>query len=221
MGLIDDLGGGPIGLDTAVFIYFVEEHEEFLPLVEPLFVGLDDGRWSGVTSSLTLLETLVVPYRAGDTALAERYEALLSRSRGLRLVELDRPLLRAAAHLRAALSVKTPDAIQLAAALGARCTAFVTNHRELPAIPGLPILRLGDYLASNRRSRRRLAEQSPDCHVVEQRAAACRCSPAVSVCGQNSPPDDRPRQARGDRRYAQAARSAAPMASAHPYQSAR
>ena len=58
--------------------------------VEPLFVGLDGGRWSAVTSGLTLLETLVVPYRAGDTALAERYEALLSRSRGLRLVELDR-----------------------------------------------------------------------------------------------------------------------------------
>ena len=155
MGLIDDLGPGPIGLDTAVFIYFVEEHAVFLPLVEPLFVGLDGGRWSGVTSSLTLLETLVVPYRGSDTALAERYEALLSRSRGLRLIELDRPLLRAAAHLRAALSVKTPDAIQLAAALGARCTAFVTNDRELPGVPSLRILQLRDYLAPNRRSRRR------------------------------------------------------------------
>jgi hypothetical protein len=53
VGLIDDLGAGPIGLDTAVFIYFVEEHTEFLPLFEPLFVGVDGGRWSAVTSSLT------------------------------------------------------------------------------------------------------------------------------------------------------------------------
>ena len=29
MGLIDDLGPGPVGLDTTVFIYFVEEHAEF------------------------------------------------------------------------------------------------------------------------------------------------------------------------------------------------
>ena len=43
MGLIDDLGDGPIGLDTTVFIYFVEEHADFLPLVEPLFVDLDRG----------------------------------------------------------------------------------------------------------------------------------------------------------------------------------
>jgi hypothetical protein len=51
--------------------------------------------------------------------------------------------------------VKTPDAIQLAAALGARCTAFVTNDRELPATPGLRILQLRDYLAPRRRFRSR------------------------------------------------------------------
>ena len=151
MGLIDDLGPGPVGLDTAVFIYFVEEHAEFLPIVEPLFVGLDRGRWSAVTSGVTLLETLVVPYRAGDITLAERYEALLSRSRGLRLVDIDRPLLRAAAHLRASVSVKTPDAIQLAAVLGAGCSAFITNDRDLPLIPGLRILQLRSYIKVRRR----------------------------------------------------------------------
>jgi predicted nucleic acid-binding protein len=154
VGLTDDLGAGPVGLDTVVFIYFLEEHPGYLALVEPVFAGLDSGQWAAVTSALTLLETLVVPYRAGDTSLAERYEALLSRSRGLRLVELDRSLLRAAAHLRAVLSVKTPDAIQLAAAIGARCTSFVTNDRALPPIPGLRILRLRDYLAPRRPSGR-------------------------------------------------------------------
>lgn len=155
MGLIEDVGSGPVGLDTAVFIYFVEEHAEFLPLVEPLFAGVDAGRWPAVTSSLTLLETLVVPYRAHDAALADRYEALLSRSRGLHLVDLDRSLLRAAAHLRATRPVKTPDALQLAAALMTGCTCYVTNDRALPAVPGLRILQLRDYLARPRRARRR------------------------------------------------------------------
>jgi predicted nucleic acid-binding protein len=155
VGLIDDLGVGPIGLDTVVFIYFVEEHPEFLPLVGPLFSGVDTGRWPAVTSALTLLETLVVPFRAGDTALAERYEALLSHSRGLRLVDLDRSLLRGAAHLRATLSVKTPDALQLAAALMTGCTSFVTNDRALPRVPGLRIVQLRDYLGRRRRTPRR------------------------------------------------------------------
>lgn len=145
MELIRDLGPGPVALDTVVFIYFIEEDPRFLPVVEPIFSGVDRGRWEAVTSALTLLETLVVPYRAGNAALADRYEALLTRGRGVRLLDLDRSLLRLAAHLRAALPVKTPDALQLAAALTARCTAYVTNDRALPRVPGLEILQLRDY----------------------------------------------------------------------------
>jgi predicted nucleic acid-binding protein len=76
---------------------------------------------------------LVVPLGAGHAPLAERYEAHLSRARGLRLVEIDRPLLRSAAQVRARHpSVRTPDAIQLATALAAGCTTFVTGDRDLP-----------------------------------------------------------------------------------------
>jgi uncharacterized protein len=85
---------------------------------------------------------LVVPYRAGDRTLADRYEALLTRSRGIQLVDATRDQLRAAAQLRAATGVRTPDALQLVAALGAGCTAFVTNDRRRPAIPGLRIVQL-------------------------------------------------------------------------------
>lgn len=148
MGLRAALGRGPVALDTVVFIYFIEEHASFLPLVGPLFADADRGRRVLVTSALTLLEVLVVPYRVGDVALAERYEALLSRSRGLRLVELDRGQLRAAAQLRAVARVRTPDALQLAAALTHGCSAFVTNDRALPVIPGLRVVQLSDFVGA-------------------------------------------------------------------------
>ena len=125
MGLIRDLGGGPTALDTAAFIYFIEENAAYLPVLEPVFSQADSGRRTVVTSSLTLLEVLVVPYRAGDLPLAKRYEALLTGSRGVRLVDLDRDQLRAAAQLRALHRVRTPDALQLAAALSAGCKAFI------------------------------------------------------------------------------------------------
>ena len=147
MGLREDLGPGPTALDTALFIYYIEENEAFLPLVAPIFEDVAAGRRDVVTSSLTLLEVLVVPYRAGNLALAERYEAYLSRSRGVRLVDIDRSQLRTAAQLHALHpSVRTPDALQLAAALFAGCSAFVTNDRDLPAVPGLEVLKLRSYL---------------------------------------------------------------------------
>lgn len=146
MGLMDEIGSGPVALDTAIFIYYIEEHSQFLPLVEPVFAAIDAGPLEGVTSGLTLLETLVVPYHIGNGPLAESYEALLTRSRGIRLVDLHLPLLRAAAQLRARVRVSTPDAVQLAAALAANCAAYLTNDRDLPSIPGLRILQLRDYL---------------------------------------------------------------------------
>lgn len=149
MGLIADLGQGAVAIDTALFIYFIEEHPQFLPLVLPLFEEADRGTKELVTSAVTLLEVLVVPYRAGDVQLAERYELLLTRSRGIRMVDITREQLRAAAQLRAATGAKTPDALQLVCAIGTGCKAFLTNDRDLPRIPGLGVIQLSSYLDSN------------------------------------------------------------------------
>lgn len=143
MGLTDELGPGRICFDTCIFIYWIEEHPSFLPLIAPLFQEADELKREIVTSALTLLEVSVVPYRAGNQALAERYEALLTRSRGVRVVDLTLQQLRAAAQLRAALGVKTPDALQLAAAMGSDCVVFITNDRRLPPVPGLRVIQLG------------------------------------------------------------------------------
>ncbi len=147
MGLIDDIGPGNVGIDTSIFIYFIEETPQFLPALVPLFLDADDGRRELIASAVTLLEVLVVPYRAGNHALAERYEALLTRSRGVRLIDLTRDQLRRAAQIRAATGARTPDALLVAAALTTRCTAFVTNDRRLPAVSGLRIIQLAAYAA--------------------------------------------------------------------------
>ena len=138
------LGDGPVAVDTSVFIYFIERHPTWLPIVRPLFAEASNGHRTLVSSAITLLEVLVVPYRNGDLAIAERYEGLLTRSRGLALVEVDQHILRASAQLRAVYRLRTADAIQIASALSQRCTAFVTNDHRLPEIKGLKIVRLAD-----------------------------------------------------------------------------
>jgi predicted nucleic acid-binding protein len=146
VGLVKELGVGPVALDTAPFIYLIEEHPQYLPIVRPVFAAIAAGKLPAVTSGLTLLETLVQPYRVGNTVLAERYETLLTRSRGLHLVEITRAVCRVAAQLRAAHSVKTPDALHLATALLAKCPVFLTNDRELPPVPGIRTLTVQAFL---------------------------------------------------------------------------
>jgi hypothetical protein len=80
VGLIDDLKPGPIALDTQIFIYFIEEDGRYLPLIKPLFEAIDRSDLVAVTSGLSLMEVLVVPYRSGNFTLADRYESLLTHS---------------------------------------------------------------------------------------------------------------------------------------------
>jgi predicted nucleic acid-binding protein len=146
VGLIEALGSGPVALDTALFMYWIEEAQPYLDLISPIFKAVNDGAVEIVSSALTLLEVMVVPYRTGRLDLSDRYEEVLTRSRNLSLIEIDRAQLRAAAQLRAVYSLRTPDALQIAAALSERCTAFLTNDRRLPSIAGLRIVQLSDYL---------------------------------------------------------------------------
>ncbi len=145
MGMMEDLPTGPVGVDTAVFIYFIEENRRYLPIILPLFAEADAGRRQLITSALTLMEVLVVPYRSGNRALADRYAGLLKRGRGIELIDLTREQMIMAAQLRATTSIKTPDALQVVAAIHSRCSAFVTNDRGLPDVPGLKILQLDAY----------------------------------------------------------------------------
>ena len=145
MGLIEALRPGPVALDTVIFIYFIEEHLVYLPLVEPVFQAIDAGQIPATTSTLTLLETLVVPYRNGGIELAKRYEAILTSSHGLVLAELTRPIVQTAARLRANTNIRTPDAFQVAAALNCGCKTLLTNDRNIPSDIGLRVILLKEY----------------------------------------------------------------------------
>lgn len=145
MGL-RSIGGSRIGLDTVAFIHFIQRQSRYLPILRELFSSADRGERQLVTSAITLLEVLVVPLRHGDLRLAERYEALLRRSRGIDLVEIDHRQLRSTAYLRARYRVKTPDGLQLSAALSRRCTTLITNDRRLPSVPGLEIVQLDELV---------------------------------------------------------------------------
>ena len=145
MDLIAAIGEGPVALDTSIFIYFIERHPRYLPVLRPLFKRIDDGEIPAVTSSLTLIEALVIPYRADNREIAEKYERILTNGRGLTLVPIHLPLIHLAARIRATTSIRTPDALQLATAISTNCTAFLTNDVRLRTVGPLEVIRLDAF----------------------------------------------------------------------------
>ena len=84
MGWIERLHGTIAGLGTAPLIHFVEERTAYLPLVDPFFEAMARGDIQVVTSTLTLTEVLVYPYKYGNRSLAQQYSRILLHSRNLK-----------------------------------------------------------------------------------------------------------------------------------------
>ncbi len=133
-----------LGIDTAPFIYFVERHPDYLDLMRAVIRRIDAGELKAVSSVVTLAEVLTQPLRLGNLLLAQKYRDVLYRSRNFRLVPIDATIAELAADLRARYNLRTPDALQLAAAIRAGCDAFLTNDVTLKKVAELKVLVLSE-----------------------------------------------------------------------------
>jgi len=136
-----------IGLDTSIFIYFLEDNERHGPLAQVTINGIEKGKWQGVTSTITLMEITVRPWQLGRETAAREYEAILVHFPNLSIVDIDRNVARVAAQLRAKYNITPPDALQVGACLSFGAKAFLTNDKRLSRLQELiDVLVLDDFL---------------------------------------------------------------------------
>jgi predicted nucleic acid-binding protein len=145
MKLDDALAGiDALGFDTAPIIYFVEANPRYDALVTEIFRRVAVGAVQGVTSVITLTEVLVHPFQRGDARLGDEYRALLLTSRNFQTLPIDAAIAEQAARLRGRYGLRTPDALQISAALAAGCSAFLTNDARLQRVSELRVLLLDE-----------------------------------------------------------------------------
>jgi len=136
-----------VGLDTSLFIFEVEESRKYIEIVHPIFRWLEKPESFGITSTVSMLELLVHPYRRSDFDTVNKFYALLSTYPNLHWVELTLPVADAAARLRAEFNIKTPDAIQAASAMSLQATGFLSNDPAFKRLDMLDVLILDDLLS--------------------------------------------------------------------------
>jgi predicted nucleic acid-binding protein len=134
-------------VDSATFIYLIEEHEGYLPVVRELFDMVEQGKVNAFSSYLSLLEVLVQPLKKQRLDLVQKYKEILSGARGLRLFPIDGEISEEGARIRAQYGFRTPDAIQLATALCHGATAFVTNDQKLKKFHEMDIVLLEEFVS--------------------------------------------------------------------------
>jgi predicted nucleic acid-binding protein len=138
------IGVTKLGFDTAPLIYFVERNPKYVDLVREVVRRVDVGQISGFSSMVALTEVLTKPKKVGDTKIEDEYRDLLLHSRNFRLILIDSTVAERAADLRARYNLRTPDALQIAAALETGCQAFLTNDTQLKRAIELRVLILDE-----------------------------------------------------------------------------
>jgi predicted nucleic acid-binding protein len=116
-----------VALDTCVFIYQLEANPRYVRLTDHIFAWLEHPGHRAVTSTVTMTELLVQPYRESAEQRAAEVYALLATYPNLDWIAPDLEIADVAARIRAAHRLRTPDALQAATAVRARVTGLVTN----------------------------------------------------------------------------------------------
>ena len=111
-----------------------------------MFDRIEQGKNPAVTSTITLLELLVQPYRDKKEELAQKIFALTSTYPKLEWVPVTMNVADQAAELRARYRLSTPDAIQLATAIGHNATRFYGNDRGLRRVKEIECLLLDELI---------------------------------------------------------------------------
>jgi len=131
-------------VDTPIFSYHLADHPRYAPLTGVILEAIESGRVAGLTSAVTVAEILTLPAQAGDVEAMQDYELFLTNFPNLRLVSLDVPLARETALVRAATGLRTPDAVQIAAARLYGADAIITNDHRWAALVSTPVVILLD-----------------------------------------------------------------------------
>jgi predicted nucleic acid-binding protein len=131
-------------LDTSVFIYFVEFHARYFDLCNEVFKDIEEGRIEAATSTLTLTEILVQPYRLKEEQLVLKFYSLLTTYPHVTWIPLTLRVADLAAQIRAEHNLKTPDAIQVASAISQGTAGFICNDMVFRRVKGIDIFILDE-----------------------------------------------------------------------------
>lgn len=119
--------------------------ERYTALTRLFFEGVRGGAVEGVTSSISLYQLLVEPYRRGRTDDADTAGSLLTALRGVELVDVTPAIARRAAQVRARLGGRTERALQMATALEVGADVFLAQGSGIRRILGTAVVDLDGY----------------------------------------------------------------------------
>ncbi len=129
-----------IFIDTAPFIYLIEDNPIFVEKVKNYFVEIILNQEKLVTSVITVMEFGVMPERQGRQEAILKFREFLDLM-DISVISINEQISVRAYKLRAKYSfLKGMDALQMSVALEENCEKFLTNDDKLKNITELEVI---------------------------------------------------------------------------------
>lgn len=146
MGLIDKLIGKKIYLDTNIFIYILEDFQQYDSLINAFIKGLENKYFSCFTSELTLAEILVPVFKKENSKVIIEYKKILNDPEFITLIPTTQDIYIHSASNRASFNLKLPDAIHVGTAQSIDCDIFLTNDKKIRTPKNIELIILDDFI---------------------------------------------------------------------------
>ena len=134
-------------LDTALFIYHLDNIEPYYLLTTEIFDAFVDGNLQGVLSTVSVAEFVVKPFQENRIEEITNFEQLIF-ALSIDVVDSTFQIAKQAGKLRAEYGIKIPDALIFCTALENGCDAFITNDKNFRKLEaeGIAVVVLLDFV---------------------------------------------------------------------------
>jgi predicted nucleic acid-binding protein len=134
-----------IALATSIFIYYLEDSPRYLNSAKEAFDWIGESGHTTITSTVSMAELLVKPYRDPPAQADAIYGTFASHPR-IGWIAPDLLIAQTAAEIRAAHELKIPDALQTATAVRAGATGLIANDAVFRSVPAFETLLFDELL---------------------------------------------------------------------------
>lgn len=144
-GKSEKMTDSKIYLDTAIFIYYLEQNQFYFNKTRNFFKLCFNNENIGLfTSAVTIEEYCVFPVSENNAESIENFDKFID-GMDISVIPVSRTIALEAAKFRAKYKgVKALDAIHLATAYVSGCSLFVTNDKQLKQIQELNVVTMDD-----------------------------------------------------------------------------
>ncbi|MCI8940672.1 MAG: type II toxin-antitoxin system VapC family toxin [Dorea sp.] len=133
-----------IYIDTSPYIYYLEKNLEYGDRVKEFLMDNYNSGKEFVTSTITIEEYSIIPYRENNIKLLKDFDMLIEDTE-TDVIDITKSVAKKAAQIRADYkSFKAMDALQLASAVKNGCGVFLTNDKQLRQFKELTVITMDD-----------------------------------------------------------------------------